>query len=137
MDHFFHQWIWRAGAPKYEVSYTYDDAAHQVKLNVKQTQKVEGMVDLFDMPVEVEIATASGHKTYPIVVSKEEETFTLPADSAPLMVIFDKGDNILKSVEFKKGAAGADLSIDERGNGAGPGGRGRGVGRDAGRSSGG
>ena len=59
VDHFFHQWIWRAGAPKYEVSYTYDDAAHQIKLNVKQTQKVEGMVDLFDMPVEVEIATAA------------------------------------------------------------------------------
>jgi aminopeptidase N len=104
VDHFFHQWIWRAGAPKYEVSYTYDAGAHQVKLNVKQTQKVEGMVDLFDMPVEIEIATASGHKTYPIVVSKAEETFTLPADSAPLMVIFDKGDNVLKSVEFKKDA---------------------------------
>ncbi|MGA7030395.1 MAG: M1 family aminopeptidase [Candidatus Acidiferrales bacterium] len=105
VDHFFQQWIWRAGAPKYAVSYTYDDAAHQVKLNVKQTQKVEGMVELFDMPVEIEIATASGHKTYPIVVSKAEETFTLPADGAPLMVVFDKGDNVLKSVEFKKDAA--------------------------------
>ncbi len=105
VDHFFHQWIWRAGAPKYEVSYTYDDAAHQVKLNVKQTQKVEGMVDLFDMPVEIEIATASGRKTSTIQVSKAEETFTLPADSAPLMVLFDKGDNILKTLEFKKDAA--------------------------------
>jgi HEAT repeat protein len=104
VDHFFHQWIWRAGAPKYEVTYTYDDAAHQVKLNVKQTQKVEGMVDLFDMPVEIEIATAKGRKTYPIEVSKAEETFTLPADGAPLMVLFDKGDNVLKSVEFKKDA---------------------------------
>ena len=65
VDQFLHQWIWRAGAPKYEVSYTYDDSAHQIKLNVKQTQKVEGLVDLFDMPVEVEIATATGRKTYP------------------------------------------------------------------------
>jgi aminopeptidase N len=105
VDHFFHQWIWRAGAPKYEVSYTYDAAAHQVKLNVKQTQKVEGAVDLFDMPVEIEIATASGHKSSPIQVSQADETFTLPADSAPLMVLFDKGDNILKTLEFKKDAA--------------------------------
>ncbi len=104
VDHFFHQWIWRAGAPRYEVSYTYDDAAHQVKLNVKQTQKVEGMVDLFDMPVEVEIATASGRKTSTIQVSQADETFTLPADSAPQMVLFDKGDNILKTLEFKKDA---------------------------------
>ena len=105
VDHFFHQWIWRAGAPKYDVSYTYDEAAHLVKLNVKQAQKVEDMVDLFDMPVEIEIATASGHKTYPIEVSKAEQTFALPADGAPLMVVFDKGDNVLKSVEFKKNAA--------------------------------
>jgi aminopeptidase N len=105
VDHFFHQWIWRAGAPKFEVGYTYDDAAHQVKLNVKQTQKVEGMVDLFDMPVEIEIATASGRKTSTIQVSKSEETFTLRADSTPQMVLFDKGDNILKTLEFKKDAA--------------------------------
>jgi aminopeptidase N len=104
VDHFFHQWIWRAGAPKYEVSYTYDDSAHQVKLLVKQTQKVEGMVDLFDMPVDVEIATASGRKTSTIEVSQAEETFTLPSASAPLDVIFDKGDKVLKSVEFKKDA---------------------------------
>ena len=103
-DHFFHQWIWRAGAPKYEVSYTYDDAAHQIKLLVKQTQKVEGMVDLFDMPVDVEIATASGRKTSTIEVSQAEETFALPSASAPLDVIFDKGDKVLKSVEFKKDA---------------------------------
>jgi aminopeptidase N len=105
VDHFFHQWIWRAGAPRYEVSYTYDDSAHQIKLNVKQTQKVEGMVDLFDMPVEIEIATASGRNTSTIQVSKAEETFTLPADSAPQMVLFDKGDDILKTLEFKKDAA--------------------------------
>jgi aminopeptidase N len=105
VDHFFHQWIWRAGAPKYEVSYTYDAVAHQVKLNVKQTQKVEGAVDLFDMPVEIEIATASGHKTSTIQVSQADETFTLSADSAPLMVLFDKGDSILKTLEFKKDAA--------------------------------
>jgi aminopeptidase N len=104
VDHFFHQWIWRAGAPQYEVSYKYDDSARAIKLTVKQTQKVEGMVDLFDMPVDIEIATANGRKTYPIEVSKAEETFTLPADSAPLMVLFDKGDNVLKSVEFKKDA---------------------------------
>ncbi len=104
VDQFLHQWIWRAGAPKYEVSYTYDDSAHQIKLNVKQTQKVEGLVDLFDMPVEVEIATATGRKTSTIQVSKAEETFTLPADGAPQMVLFDKGDNVLKSLEFKKSA---------------------------------
>jgi len=104
VDKFFYQWIYRAGAPKYDVSYTYDDAVHQVKLTVKQTQKVEGMVGLFEMPVDVEIATASGRKTTSIEVSKAEETFNLAADSTPLMVLFDKGDKVLKSMDFKRDA---------------------------------
>ena len=44
----------------------------------------------------------AGVKTFPIDVSKEEEIFTFAADGPPLMVIFDKGDKILKSVEFKR-----------------------------------
>ncbi|MGH9723727.1 MAG: HEAT repeat domain-containing protein, partial [Candidatus Acidiferrales bacterium] len=105
VDEFVYQWLYRAGAPEFEVHYTYDDAAHQVKLSVQQTQKVEGLVGLFHVPVEIEIATASGNKTYPIDVSKASETFTIPADAAPRMVIFDKGDAILKSVNFEKDPA--------------------------------
>jgi aminopeptidase N len=101
-DKFFHQWIYRAGAPQFQVSYTYDDAAHQVKLDVSQTQKVEGLVGLFDVPIDVEITTAAGGKTFPIEVSQATQSFTFPADSAPLMVLFDKGDKILKTLEFKK-----------------------------------
>jgi aminopeptidase N len=74
----------------------------QVALTVKQTQKREGHVGLFNVPVEVEITTASGPKLYPIHVAQESEVFTFPADSAPLMVLFDKGTQILKSAQFKK-----------------------------------
>jgi aminopeptidase N len=101
-DKFFHQWIYRAGAPEFQVSYSYDAAAHQVKLDVSQTQKVEGLVGLFDVPVSVEITTASGRTAYPIEVSKATESFTFPADTPPLMVLFDKGDKILKTLDFKK-----------------------------------
>jgi len=69
---------------------------------VEQTQKVEGRVGLVRVPVDVEITNATGPKLYPVVVSKAEETFTFPSESAPQMVIFDKGTQVLKSVEFKK-----------------------------------
>lgn len=104
-DEFFHQWIYRAGAPQFQVSYSYDDAAHQVKLDVAQTQKVEGLVGLFDVPVDVEITTGSGKKDFPIEVSQATQSFTFPADSTPKMVLFDKGDKILKSLDFKKSPA--------------------------------
>jgi aminopeptidase N len=102
VDQFFSQWLYGAGAPKFDVGYSYDKDKHQVALTVKQTQKVEGHVGIFHVPVNVEITTASGPKLYPITVSKAEQVFTLPADSAPLMVLFDKGGSILKSAEFHK-----------------------------------
>ncbi len=103
VEEFFNQWVYGAGAPKFEVSYSFDDTAKQVKLEVKQTQKVEGAVGLFHVPVEVEITTAAGKKSFPINVSKASETFSFPADSKPSMVLFDKGGKILKSAAFKKG----------------------------------
>jgi aminopeptidase N len=102
VDQFFDQWIYGAGAPKFDISYSYDAAKKQVALTVKQRQRVEGRVGLFRVPVDVEITNATGSKLYPVVVSKAEETFTFPSESAPRMVIFDKGTQLLKSVDFKK-----------------------------------
>ena len=102
VDQFFSQWLYGAGAPKFDLSYTYDNEKHQIALTVKQTQKVEGRVGLFRVPIEVEITTASGPKLYPITVWKANQIFTLPADSVPLLVLFDKGGQLLKSAEFHK-----------------------------------
>src|SRR4029077_927774 len=49
-----------------------------------------------------EITTASGPKLFPITVSKDSEVFTFPMNSAPLMVLFDKGGHVLKSADFHK-----------------------------------
>src|SRR6516164_6057763 len=102
VDQFFDQWVYGAGAPKFEISSSYDREKKQVALTVKQTQKLEERVGLFRVPVEVEITNASGPKLYPVAVAKASETFTFPSDSAPQMILFDKGNQVLKSVEWKK-----------------------------------
>jgi aminopeptidase N len=102
VDQFFDQWIYGAGAPRFTVRSTYDDTARKLSLSVKQTQKVEGHVGLFRLPVVVSITTASGETLFPIEVSKADETFTFSVNGPPLMVLFDKGDKILKSVDFQK-----------------------------------
>jgi aminopeptidase N len=101
-DQFFHQWIYRAGAPQFQVSYSYDELAHRVRVDVSQTQKVEGLVGLFDVPIDLEITTARGPQTYLVEANQASQSFTFPADAAPQMVLFDKGDKILKTVDFKK-----------------------------------
>jgi aminopeptidase N len=102
VDRFFHQWVYGAGAPKFDLAYTYDTAKHQVALTVKQTQKVEGQVGIFDVPVDVEIAVPSGARLYAVHVTKEVETFTFPSETPPLMVLFDKGGYVLKTASFHK-----------------------------------
>jgi len=102
VDQFFDQWVYGAGAPQFDISYQYDADKKQVALHVKQTQKIEGRVGLFTVPMDVEVTNTTGPKLYPITVSKAEETFTFPSSTPPQMVIFDKGSQVLKSTEFKK-----------------------------------
>jgi aminopeptidase N len=105
IDEFLSQWIYGAGAPKFEISYAYDHAKHQIALNIRQTQQT-AKIGMFRVPVDVEITTVTGAKLYPVVVGKDpdksSEVFTLPADSAPLLVLFDKGGHVLKSANFQK-----------------------------------
>ncbi|HVB85527.1 MAG TPA: M1 family aminopeptidase, partial [Candidatus Dormibacteraeota bacterium] len=102
VDRFFHQWIYSAGAPEFDVRYTYDTATHEVKLDVKQTQHLEGLVGLFDVPIDIEIDTRAVRKTYPVEINESEQTFTFASDSEPLMVLFDPGDKIFKQAIFTK-----------------------------------
>ncbi len=102
VDQFFNQWIYGAGAPKFDLSYAYDTVKHQVALTVKQTQTKGDHVGIFRVPLDVEVTSNSGAHLYPAVISKEIETFTFPSNDAPLMVLFDKGGHVLKSAEFHK-----------------------------------
>ena len=102
VDQFFDQWIYGAGAPRFMVRSGYDAATKKLTLDVRQTQKVEGRIGIFRVPIDVAVTTASGEKIFPIEVSKEDETLSFPVDGPPLMVLFDKGDKILKSLDFQK-----------------------------------
>ena len=102
IDQFLGQWVYSAGAPKFEMSYSYDEAKKEVRLEVKQTQKTEGRVGVFQVAVEIELTTPSGKKSFSIVTSKQTETFVLPSDAEPLLVLFDKGGKVLKSADFHK-----------------------------------
>ncbi|HYA98511.1 MAG TPA: M1 family aminopeptidase, partial [Methylomirabilota bacterium] len=102
IDPFLAQWVYGAGAPQFDVHYTYDDGKKEMKLQVKQTQKAEGPVGIFHVPLDVAVTTATGSKDFRITVSKADEAFAFGVDGPPLMVLFDKGTQILKTVDFKK-----------------------------------
>jgi aminopeptidase N len=102
VDRFFHQWIYGAGAPRFRIRANYEAATHQEKVTVSQTQRIEDQVDYFEVPIEIELTTSAGKTNHWVTVSKANETFAFSVEEAPAMVLFDKGNKILKSVEFEK-----------------------------------
>ena len=99
---FFDEWVYKAGHPVFDVSYTWNEQTKQVLLSVKQTQKRDSLTGVFKMPVDVEITTPTGSITHRIGIQTQDSTYTLPSDARPLLVIFDKGDRLIKELHFDK-----------------------------------
>ncbi len=99
---FFEEWLYGAGHPEYDVSWSWDDAAKQVELKVKQTQEVKDGVPLFAMPVTLELATDDKVWRETLQVERAEQTFRLDAPRRPNAVVFDPDGALLKKLTFKK-----------------------------------
>lgn len=108
MDWFFEQWLYRMGHPVFNVTQSYDAAAQQVTLKVRQEQKPDPnsgypQVGFFRALVEIEIETPGNKRVERVMVEpKEEQTFTFTVDSTPLLVNFDYGSTLIKELKFDK-----------------------------------
>lgn len=112
MDAFFDQWIYKMGHPVFEITKSYDAASKTLKLNVKQTQKLDEtsaypQVEFFQTPVDVEIGTTAGVKIERIRIEpKAEQTVSIAVDGEPLLVNWDYQNNLIDEAKFEK-------SVDE------------------------
>jgi aminopeptidase N len=102
LDWFFDQWLYKAGYPEIKVRHTYNPQTRQLTLDVEQTQTPDAITPaVFRMPnVEVEIGTTRGRKLERIDITKRTERFTFKLDSRPRMIVFDKGERVLKKLDF-------------------------------------
>lgn len=103
---FFDQWVYKAGFPELRVRSFYHAPTRRLTLEVTQTQSTDAMTPLvFRLPVEVELATASGQRTERIEITERRQRFTFKLDGKPLMIRFDKGASILKKIDFPQPAS--------------------------------
>lgn len=108
LDWFFDEWVYKMGHPVFRVAQEYDATAGTVTLTVKQEQKVDvdnplPQAALFRTPLDVEIATTRGTRIERVMVEPvEEQAFTFPVDSKPVIVGFDHGGTVIKEVHFDK-----------------------------------
>src|SRR5262249_44946329 len=97
---FIDEWVYKMGHPEFEITSTYDDGAKTVNLRVKQAQKPDNRQpwfqepDFYTTPVDIAITTASGEKVHRVLIDAREKTFTIPVDSKPLIINFDRGNYI-------------------------------------------
>lgn len=105
---FFDEWVYKMGHPEFEIAAKYD-GAKTLKLTVKQTQKPDDQrpwfqsPDFFTTPVEIAITTTAGEKVRRVFIDQPEKEFSFEVDSKPLIVNFDRGNNLLKTVKFERG----------------------------------
>ncbi len=99
---FFDQWIYKAGLPIFNIGYTWSDSSQQVSMRVEQIQTMDSLTGVFRTPVNIEITTPSGSTNYRVNILTKDTTFVFPASQKPLLVVFDKGNWLLKRVKFAK-----------------------------------
>jgi aminopeptidase N len=99
---FFDEWVYKAGHPIFDVSYRWSDSTKTISLAVKQTQEVDSLTGVFRTPVDIEVTTPEGVSTRRVDVLSMDTTFTIPAQSKPELVLFDKGNWLIKELRFEK-----------------------------------
>ena len=99
-DGFFNQWIYHGGHPELKVQTSYDGETHLLRIDVKQTQKVDAVTPVYELPVTVECVTAQGRERHCAGIDRLENTLFIPLRSAPIYVLIDPDGWLLAQIDY-------------------------------------
>jgi len=99
-DRFFDQWFYHGHFPEFEIAYEWDEPAKLAKISVRQTQEVNSSVLLFNVPLTVRFHGKSGNTDRVFEITRKQEDFYIPLDSAPEVVRIDPDYTLLAKIKF-------------------------------------
>ena len=99
-DQFFDQWLYHGHFPELDISYTWDEPSQLAKVSIRQRQELGPNVLLFKFPLLLRFKGKFGNADRPIEVSKKEEDFYFPFDSAPDLMRVDPELTLLAKISF-------------------------------------
>jgi aminopeptidase N len=99
-DQFFDQWLYHAHHPELEVAYSWDEPTRLAKITIRQTQKLSDSVLLFSFPLTIRFMSKTGTIDRPVKVTRTEEDFYFPLESAPEVVRLDPDCTLLAKINF-------------------------------------
>jgi aminopeptidase N len=100
LDWFFKQWIYGGGYPKLDVTWKWEES--EVVLRIRQQQTEDSLAGTFRFPLDIGITTDLRTGVYPVWVDQREQVVRIPAPTRPRMVVVDKGQHLLKDLQFEK-----------------------------------
>jgi len=100
---FFHEWVFMAGHPDYDVTATYDVTNKTERLIVRQTQAADSRTPIFDMRIELAFyGTGGEHKQVQVRDYLPTQEFDVPLGFQPKWIDFDPDDFIDKTLRFEQ-----------------------------------
>ncbi len=100
-DRFFDQWVFHGGFPVLDVAYEWQARQCLAKISVKQTQKINDAIMLFQFPLTVRFQTKTGAVTQTVQIKEAEEDFYFPLAQEPQLVRLDPDTALLAKINFK------------------------------------
>jgi aminopeptidase N len=99
LNWFFEDWIRGGGGyPALSATYLWVPERNELDLTIEQVQAIQPFEAYFDVPIEVEIVTASGSRVHTVRLHEKALNIALPADGKPLMVMVDKGNWLVAEI---------------------------------------
>jgi len=99
---FFDQWWLNGNIPTLSVETDYDKSNKQLSILVKQQQDSATVRPVYDLKLYVGLEVDDVYSEHQIHITKREQKFSIDMESAPGMVIFDAGQNLLKNCTISK-----------------------------------
>lgn len=100
---FFSQWVYGGGYPKLTVKPVYSQAAGNLTLTIRQTQKSDRLIpNSFILPLEVQIRNSNGTITKKVKLQKRKEIFKFELNQKPVSIEIDSQEKVpLKTVKIQ------------------------------------
>jgi aminopeptidase N len=99
---FFEQWVYKAGYPKVHVGQVWDGEAKTLRLEFTQTQVVDSLTHVFRFPLSIECTTTAGATITKVFIDRQKQVIHIPLPERPLLVVVDKGKNVLATFDMRK-----------------------------------
>ena len=91
---FFEQWYYKAGHPKLNIKYAYDEKQKEENVFIEQTQ-TEPALGIFKFPLTIDLYVNGGSRSYKVFVDQRRKEFKLYCDAKPDLVNVDAEKTLL------------------------------------------